>query len=240
MKTFRNDFYKFLNKIKNNESFSLSRWGDGETMILFNEFIDIRNKGNGEFIYDPNNLEHFKYRNNLIDAAKYKSANYFLGLACRCCINKERHLQLKTFVNQDENMLSWANIMVNSNFPLFISEMLPQYNNYNIYLVVNSKGNINNLPFKDKIKKTYYIGTNAWIENYNIIEDLKNDAINTNNSLFLFMAGPFANILVFELNKINPNNTYIDQGSCLDLYLFGQSDRGYLNGSSTLNKVCIW
>ena len=48
MKTFKGDFDKFHEMIKNHQPFAISRNNDGEMIILFNEFIDIRHKCNGE------------------------------------------------------------------------------------------------------------------------------------------------------------------------------------------------
>jgi len=53
MKNFKVDFAKFQNKIKNHEPFAISRCNDGEMIIMFDEFIDLRKNLNGEFIYDP-------------------------------------------------------------------------------------------------------------------------------------------------------------------------------------------
>ena len=58
--------------------------------------------------------------------------------------------------------------------------------------------------------------------------------------VFLISAGPFANILVQQLNEHNKNNTYIDLGSVLDKHLSLPATRKYLNGGPTLNKTCIW
>jgi hypothetical protein len=66
------------------------------------------------------------------------------------------------------------------------------------------------------------------------------DEFNITDHVFLFAAGPFANILTYELWKYNRNNTYIDIGSTLDKYLGLKLTRGYLQGAPTLTKKCIW
>ena len=58
MKDFKEDFDKFEGRIKNHEPFAISRNNDGEMIILFDEFIDIRKKLNGEFVYDPKQQQH--------------------------------------------------------------------------------------------------------------------------------------------------------------------------------------
>jgi len=243
MKTFKGDFDKFYNKIKNHESFALSRNNDGEMTILFNEFIDLTKKCNGEFIYDPNNKDHAFYRNKLLESAQYKDDNYYVGIGCRCCLNDEKHERLKKLTGQDEEHLTWGNIFVNSNYPLYVSKIITLFNEYNIVMIVNEKANINLLPFLNKIVKVFRVGTNAWINNYNLVKEL-NDWIKDNkieNHMFLIAAGPFTNILILEAHKTEKNNTYLDVGSTLDSIMGLGMTRLYLAGNPlTLHKICIW
>ena len=48
VKDFHTELDIFLTKLKQNVPFSLSRWGDGELMILEGTYIDLRNVKNGE------------------------------------------------------------------------------------------------------------------------------------------------------------------------------------------------
>ncbi len=242
MKNFKTDFAKFQEMIKNHQSFAISRCNDGEMMIMFNEFIDLRKKLNGEFIYDPNQEQHMFFREKLIESAQFKADNYYVGIACRCCVGDEKHEKLKAFTGQDEEHLTWGNIFVNSNYPLYVQRILPLFNDYNIVMVINNKAITYDLPFRDKIVKTFTIGTNAWMENYNLVDEMKKyiEENKIENHLFLMCAGPFSNILILECFKSSPNNTYLDTGSTLDSMMSLGATRGYLWGADTLNKVCIW
>jgi len=237
MKEFKKDFEKFELKLKNNEPFALSRNNDGEMIILFNQYIN-----NGEFIYDPNDGQYELFRKKMIESSQHRGDNYYVGIACRCCVGDETHEKIKNFVNQDEEHLTWGNIFVNSNYSLYKERMIPLFSNYDIVLVVNENAIISNLPFFSKIKKTFKIGKNAAINNYNIVSEMKS-YINNNdikNTLFLFCAGPFSNVLIYECYKESPNNTYLDIGSTLDNIMCLGTTRGYLRGAQTLNKTCIW
>lgn len=241
MKTFSGDFDNFLNKIKLAEHFSLSRWGDGELMILEGKHIDIRSKGNGEFRYDPNISEYINVRNKLIESYSYKDDNYYIGIACPCCVGDEKYNYMKLKSGQDEEHLTWANIFVNANYERTINELVPELSNHMIFLVVNKNSKLDKLPFKPA--NTWYVGTDAWYADYSwIINQLQSFIIekDVKNAIFLFAAGPLANILTYELWKTNKNNTYIDIGSILDPYLQLKLTRGYHLGASTLNKVCVW
>lgn len=120
--------------------------------------------------------------------------------------------------------------------------MVPLYSQYEVVLVSNSSSNLSNLPFE--VKKHFTIGKNAWVENYDLINEMKNyiDNENITNHLFLFCAGPFGNILTHQLFQHNNKNTYIDIGSTLNTLLLGDNgkNRGYLRGESSINKICVW
>ena len=241
MKTFNGDFDLFLNKIKNSEHFSLSRWGDGELMILEKHGIDIRNKGSGEFRYDPNMIEYEEVRNKLLESYSYVSDGYYIGIACQCCVGKEKYEYMKQKCGQNEEYLTWANIFVNANHRRTISELIPELNNHKVNIVVNKNSKIDGLSFN--VNKVWYVGTDAWYSDYKLIDVLLkyiNDN-NIKNELFLFAAGPLANILTYELWKNSDReNSYIDVGSILDPYLNLKITRGYHKGAPTLNKICIW
>jgi len=241
MKTFSGDFDKFLNKIKSGEHFSLSRWGDGELMILEDKFIDIRSKGSGEFRYDPNNTTYVGVRSKLILSYHHTDDNYYIGIACPCCVGQEKYEYMKKKSRQDEEHLTWANIFVNANYRRTINEFVPELSNHAVNLVVNHNSKLNKLPFKPK--NVWYVGTDAWNEDYGVVDEIKEIIRHADikNELFLFAAGPLANILTYELWEYgSKENTYIDIGSILDPYLQLKLTRGYHLGAPTLNKVCIW
>lgn len=241
MKTFDGDFTKFLNKIKSDEHFSLSRWGDGELKILEEKPIDIRSKGNGEFRYDPNLPQYSFVREKLMEAYVYKDDNYYIGIACPCCVGQEKYEYMKTKSGQDEDHLTWANIFVNANYCRTTNELIPELNNHNITIVVNKNSKFDKLPFKPNQILT--VGTDAWYEDLslgrNMLENIMMRGIK--NEIFLIAAGPLANILTYSLWVLgSKNNTYIDIGSILDPYLQLKLTRGYHLGAPILNKVCVW
>lgn len=238
---FNEELIYFYNKIKNDKKFSISRWGDGELMILENKFIDLRNVKNGEFRYDPNINEYNNSRNELIESYKFKHDNYYIGIACSCCVGIEKHKYMKILSNQLEKNLTWANIFVNSNYNKFIDLFIKKlFMSKDIIMVVNQQADVSKLPFN--VKKIYYVGTDAWYVNFDLIEKIKNDIENLNiyNHIYLIAAGPFANILTYKLWKYNKNNTYIDIGSTLDVQMGMKPTRGYHIGADTLKKKCIW
>lgn len=238
--SFKSDFDYLINKIKRGENFTFNRWGDGELMILDGINIDIRNKGNGEFRYEKGDIKSDKSRDYLKRAFTYKSNNYYVGIACRCCVGDEKFNYMKEMSDQNDVMLTWANLFVNSNFKYVHTDMVPALKERTINLICNKNSNLSNLPFK--IKNNWFVGTDAWVDDLFLIDKIKDyiDTFNVENEVFLFSAGPLSNILTYELHKYNIHNTYIDVGSIFDGYFKLKLTRGYLTGGSTLNKTCVW
>lgn len=240
MKTFKGDFDNFVSKIKRGEHFSLSRWGDGELMILEGKNIDLTHKGDGEFKFDQASVPHMNMRDVLMKSYTNVENNYYIGVACQCCVGKDKFEYMKKLSGQPESNLTWANIFVNSNYKYFLSELLPSLIGKKVILIANKNSKLTNVPFN--IERFIPVGTDAWVENYELSQFIQQEIgeFNMRNYVFLIAAGPFANILTYELWKYDKNNTYIDIGSTLDKILGLKVTRLYLQGANTLNKTCIW
>lgn len=236
MKEFKNEFNLILNKLKSDENFSLSRFGDGELAIIKNNFIDFSKKYNGEHIFEPK--KHEKYHILMKESLKYKSENYFVGISCKCCIGELDYNYYKKISNQNESNLTFATIFVNSNYKLFVDQFIPELKNKKIVLISHEKSDISKLPFK--IEKHFKIGANAWINNFDMISEIAHYSKTVNNKVFLFAAGTFSNIAIYECHKNSKDNTYIDIGSTLDPILGLGLTRRYLKGKATIDKTCIW
>ena len=239
-KTFRGDIEFFYNKLVNKENFAITRYGDGEMIIMTNRYINLLNKNTGEFKYDPKDKTDSFSRDELLKSFQHSSRNYFVGLPCSCCVGSDKFEWMKESSHQSERNLTWANIFVNSNYHFFMEKFIPIFDSTDTYIVCNKHSDTSKLPFG--VKGGLPVGTNAWKEDYHIIDELKKFISDNDieNSIFLFAAGPFANILVYELHSSYPNNTYLNIGSTLDSHLGLGKTRGYLNGAETLEKVCIW
>ena len=62
MKSFRGDIELFVNKLKNKENFSFSKYADGEWAVIKNQAIN-----NKEFWFDPNSEKDQEKRQYLIE-----------------------------------------------------------------------------------------------------------------------------------------------------------------------------
>jgi hypothetical protein len=256
-KNFRQDFIKFTEMIRSGENFAFSRYSDGELWILQNKELKLDadviqvadSKSPGVYQspdfkhYDPN--EHGVYQQKLVEAYKHKQMNYFKGISCSCCVGKENFDWQIDLHGGDDDSLTWANLWVNGNYPLFITHTLPIFYSKDCIFVGHESADTSKLPF---IKKDFRVGYNAMINDYGKIEDIKKWIKDNNieNHLFLFSASTFSNLAIYELFKEFPNNSYVDIGTCLTPMMDMPTERDYLRGfwgytgSASLNQICKW
>jgi hypothetical protein len=239
MKNFQDDIVKIFNKLKANEYFAFSKYADGEFSILEGRHIDLTNKANGEFKYEPNSNDEFA-RKCLMDSYTYSHSDYYVGIGCPCCMGEQAFAAMKIMSKQNESNLTWANIFVNANYPYYVKKIIPEYKNHKIILIANYKANINCLPFK--VEKHFKVGTNAWKDDISVVDNIKKyiTANDIKDCVFLFCAGPLGNILAHKLHEHRKENFYLDVGSTLDPFMGLGGTRGYHIGASTIRKVCVW
>ena len=148
MKNFHAELDKFHAMLESCENFALVRFGDGEMAVIHGDAIDLSEKCNGEHHYIPGDPQHEQQRKRLHHALCYKSASYYVGIACPCCVGKQNFLQLKQQSQQPEEQLTWANLFVNSNYPRFRSLVVPVLARRDVVLVGHHKSRPEGLPFK--------------------------------------------------------------------------------------------
>jgi hypothetical protein len=255
MKNFKEHFWMLHDKIANDKNFAFLRFSDGELRILQNlelklaqdHFVIGASKKPGYYAsedhkhFDPK--QHQFFQHHLMESYKHKADNYFVGLSCRCCVGDADFKQQVEWYGGDHPNLTWANLWVNGNYPLFRAHMMPllaKKQEKGIVYVVNEHAILSGLPFK--VKKDFRVGPNCIINDYSLIETMKDWVLENDikDHIFLFSASSLSNVLQYELFKIAPQNTYIDVGTCFNAELKMQGRRGYLIGGDSLNKTCVW
>jgi hypothetical protein len=230
--SFRSDLIFFQEKIKNDEPFALTRFGDGEYKIIKDQPIDLIAKK--EFKFDGEK----ELRQELIDSFTYNAPGYYVGIACACCAGNELFNAMKQYVKVPNLQLTWANIFVNGNYNYFKNNFVETLKTKKVNLI--APGNHSNLSFATG--HNFNVGPNAWVEQAdlrNILATLIKEKKIT-NQIFIFCAGPFANILCQQLFSLYPQNTYIDVGSVFNIELGIGANRNYLKGKKNLSKICQW
>lgn len=244
-KLFKDDFFKLLNILKSGEPFAFSRFSDGELDILKNirlllgpgivqvgKRISRKNyKPVDHKDFDPVIPEHQLFRTRLIEAYMFRKENYFKGLSCRCCVGRANFKwMLDLHGPGDDEHLTWANLLVNSNYPLFAKHMLPEFSNHDCVMICHKKANLSKLPFK--LKKDFRVGYNAMINDYDKINEIIGyiDENNIKNHVFLFSASSFSALAIHKLFEFSNLNTYINIGTTLNPFIGMPVDRIYLKG----------
>jgi len=257
MKNFRGDFVKLKTKLENQEHFAFSRYSDGEMYILQNKelvldngLIQIGDEKQGG-VYQAPDFKHFDpkehsfYQQKLVESLQYTQPNYYRGISCSCCVGKEQFDWQVDLAGGDDETLTWANLWVNGNYPLFITHILPIFYSRDCVFVGHKDANLDRLPF---FVKDFRVGYNAMINDYGKIEEIA-DWIRENNienHVFLFSASSFTNLAVYQLFREFPNNTYIDIGTCLTPMMDMPTHRGYLQAfwnyrpNQDIQKICVW
>jgi hypothetical protein len=138
--------------------------------------------------------------------------------------------------------LLWANLFVNANYLIFLRDTIPIIGFRTINIVCHQKAQVEQLPFETH--KVFRIGANAWVDDYeNTLKDMQTylEDNQIRNEVFVFCAGVLSNMLIYQLTRMNVNNTYIDLGSVFDVTMGLGETRQYLKGKKKrLKKVCIW
>lgn len=228
-KNFTNEIYRIFDLFKNGKPFAFSKYADGEWAAILNHPLN-----NNEFENNPNNNGFYKDR--LIDSIKFKDKNYYIGTCCPCCNGHAAH-DMRLFSGQDEEHMTFANVFVNTNYPIYKELFLNEYKNYDIHLVANKNSKVENLPFK--IEKFYPVGFSAWINDYYLVDEILNN--NLKDKLFLFCCGPFGNILSHQLFDKNKENIYLDIGSTLNPWLQSEGFvRDYYSNGFYSKLTCRW
>ncbi len=240
-KSFHGELMQFNARLIEKENFALVRFGDGEMIIINGEAIDLSQKYNGEHQYIPGDNRHEQQRELLRQSLIWRSSNYYVGIACPCCVGTPAFLALKNQSEQSEQQLTWANIFVNSNYSTFTRETTTAIGQRTVNMICHNKADTSQLPFD--VNTTFRSGPNSWVNDHQrllneITEHIKSNKVN--DEVFIFCAGVLSNILVYQLSKQFPNNTYIDIGSVFDHVMGLGKTRKYLRNGRTLRQTCVW
>lgn len=258
-KDFKRDFWMLHEKLKSGEPFAFSRYSDGELDILQNNKVTIDHKSTrrGDKVIGPIYEEsdhkafdpelHKDFREALLRAYKHHQDNYFVGLSCPCCVGRKANEWMKQLRGGDDEHLTWSNLLMNSNYPLFLDHMLPLLKDRKVVMICNETADLSDLPFD--VVKDFRVGSNAPINDQWLLEELpawsdletKDDCY-----VFLFAAASLSNLLIHRMFEHDPSNTYIDIGSALSPLMKMPIARNYLraywlnSGNTEINKYCMW
>ena len=263
MKDYRKAFDKILHMVKDKENFAFTRFSDGELFILQNKTVVLADnhyitgniKGPNRYTKEEHKefhpSQHQKYRKKLIECYKHNQKGYFKGICTSTDghVGKENFDWMINFHGGDNDNLTYSNLLINANYSRFVEEMIPALCDREVIYVVNELANTSKLPLN--IKKEFKIGSNCMIDNFDMPKKVANyiKENNIKDAVILCSAASLSNYIIHDCYKSNPNNTFLDIGSCLNplLDLEGwKYTRGYLTGywlnsrSPFQHQVDVW
>ena len=266
MRNFQRGFKHLLDKLNKHEPFAFTRFSDGELYILQNRTVIIENNScvvreqSHAVCWGDEELKAFipekdiALNQHLTKAFLHKQPNYFKGLCTKGDVGGvDWDWQFADGrLDRDDDHLTFANLLINGNYKKFMDVMIPEIRmaKHKVIYVCNKLADLTNFPLD--LVKDFRIGQNCHINDVHLIDEMK-EWIQTNDisdHLFLFSAASLTNLLIYELYKDFPNNTYMDVGSTLNpmLGLYGwKASRGYLRGywlgetqDHYYNQIGIW
>ena len=245
MKDFKQEFYKYLTMLENKAPFAFTRWADGELWILENKSYSLSPDSHG-YLYPEDQKEfdaekHQSHREKLWEAFKYKSDNYHIGITTNSDAGIVGYSPRDWMIDNsgsDITNTTYANLFINSNYIDFRKQIVPLFLEYEVVVICNERSTLDNIP---NVVKDFRVGSNCIVNDEHIIDEVKDYAASSKPGLlFLFAASSLGNVCIHELNKLEPNNTYLDLGSALNPDLGLGLDRGYLSAWNGQLQRGMW
>jgi hypothetical protein len=243
MKDMEDELDSFLDRINDGKPFALSRWGDGEMRLSKGlEFhrnpSDIIN--NRLWDFDPSDSHQAKIANLICESLRYEGEDLFWGIPCPKCSVCYVSGQEQYDLYENKDNLTFASIFVNGNHEE-TQRRLPQVlRGKEVIFVGHHSADVSRLPFP--ITKHFGVGTNAWLNDSEILGDLKEYMrdLGESTAVALFACGPLSCYLITELWKENKQHFLLDIGSAFDVELYSRPTRGFHSGKSGYGKFCEW
>jgi hypothetical protein len=228
LKIYSNCLEYFINRIKNKKNFAIMKCADGEYFISINNSIKVQPSDDWEFKTNSILNKHFNQTLTLINS------NVFYGVSgpsdskemCDYWYQNIHNTHNITFANifVNKNYLIWENFLKNADYNcVLISQVCP------------SSGKLGGMKIIDYLSIDKYLVNNWDIEYEKYFTLVSKLARNHTNVLFFVSAGPLANIFIHRMYLENPNNTYIDCGSSIDVLTKGINTRNYQFDNTAYN-----
>lgn len=239
---FKDDFKKIFLKLKNGEPFAFTRFSDGEICVMQNKEVKLASDhvvmGDAKysFGYSSDDHKHFDpekhsfLKDKLIEAYKFKKKNYFVGGICQGCTCASKEFapwMHNLYGTLDENLTS-TNLLVNSNYSLFVKYFMPLLKDKKIVFVCSENATLTDTHFN--IVKDFRVGKNCIVNDHHLVDEIKKWISQENiiDHVFLFSASSLSEVLIYELYKEFDKNTYIDIGTTLHPFIGLSIERDYL------------
>lgn len=214
-----------LEKLKNNELFALTRYGEGEIRVLIDKIDNtgLVRSASKDKTWEYNPLTDKYLKEELYKSITYNNTNYL-----KCFMNNGYPEYYNYSINLYPNIKKLQHNYFYSDifYKSFYNEYVNLFKKYeSINYICSSVANINNINIPIKNIWNKFNLKNAWKQidyKHKVIEEISK----YKNSVFLFSVGFTSKILIRKLFELNNNNIYFDIGANLDIKLYGKKTRG--------------
>jgi hypothetical protein len=208
----------YVDKIDNNEHFSMIRFGDGEWMNIFGENYmgEKIQKINKEMDYFED--ARVKLRKTIEEPKE--SDNFFYAV---------QNLSIRQFGDKIPDYLDWHNCDVfhNASIKGQLYPLITSLNNKQVVFVGPEYVKL----IENIIPYIYFViipERNCYQSKTRILSEILNFGVNKKDIVYSFSASIASNIFIYELHDALKDNWLIDFGSLWDPYT-GRLTRGYHN-----------
>lgn len=205
-------YQEIIEKVKSDQSFSFTRWGDGEWNCVL---APNDEKGNCD------GHKYFASLSKGLRGVLLSKPEYLLGM--QNFAMKIKGDAINQFISQNNlEDIKWINAdvfhhaSIAGKFDHFIDVLRGK----NTILV--GPAHLSTLKFYKRFIQIY--SQDCWLQKDWIVNQVK-EAIKE-PSVVLFCASMAANVMIDELYRWNPHNTYLDMGSVFEPYA-GKASRSY-------------
>ena len=260
MSRYKQDFFSLLQKLKSKEHFAYTRYSDGEVFVMQNKrlVLETDHVVVGDHVYTHgyssddyksfNPDEHSFVKDKLLESFSFQKKNYFVGAGCgKCTCAIQEHIPwMNQYYKNGPEHLTTPNLLVNSNYPLFVNHFIREFANHPIVMICSENADLSKLPFE--VVKDFRVGKNCIVNDHHLIEETKTWVKDNNisNHVFLFSASSLSEIMIYELFKDFDQNTYIDIGTTLHHHMNLGIERNYLKSfwlhenRPEIFQSCVW
>lgn len=218
-------FWFFLTRLEQRRPFSFIRFSDGELEILKNEKLEISDnkivwsKGQVNFSYPEYDFKSFLPEENaevrvlLEKSAIYSADNFFKGIPTAHNRAPADTALMKKLSSSEVN-LTFADLFMNENYPLFLREFVPRVKaRDNVSLIGNYRMNSAQL---NPNWLFFGIPDNAFDKFLQVVGEAHRFCLELpRDYVVLCSASSITNVLGHQLHEARPDLTFVDIGTTL-------------------------
>jgi hypothetical protein len=221
-----NDLQRLIILLKNEEPFCFVRFSDGEICILKNIYLEIKEgitifrgrtfKNN----YKKHDIKKFdpilnqEIRRDLLSSAIFRKKNYFKGVpATHNNQIEDRDFMIRLNGGMTDE-ITFADLLMNSNFLDFNNKMLPIIFKKKIAIIGNFRGKPDKtiahakyIPIQDNFFENYVETLNSIVDKINLLPE---------KTVVISSASSLSNIIGWKIFSIRPDITFIDVGTTIN------------------------